>query len=156
MDDMPDMQKTAPVPRLMSSPSWIKLWPEPVYSELTVGRKYKSSWETSVWHRSYFCSGDILIQLCPWSKYHYIKNWLDSTSNEYWQIWRSLFWTTDIRGLLFYVYGTLQEGDSVLRQTVYKIKYMLVRFQKKGWLLFTACGNLLNNASFCQQLYSNQ
>lgn len=40
-----DMPRAALVPGLMNSPCWVKLWQEPVYNELTVGRKYKSSWE---------------------------------------------------------------------------------------------------------------
>lgn len=61
---VPDMPRAALVPGLMSSLNWVKLWQEPIYNELTVGRTYKSSWETSAWHRSCFCSGDILIQVC--------------------------------------------------------------------------------------------
>lgn len=139
IDDMPDMHKTALFPRLMSSSSWVKLWQEPVYSESTLGRKYKSSWETSVWHKL-FLFGWHSNPSVSLIEYHYITHWLDSTSNKYWQIWRSLVWATNRRGLLS-IYGPLQQGDSVLRQTVYKIKqYILVRFQKKKHIFFSLHG----------------
>lgn len=129
---MPDITRAALVPGLMSFLSWVKFLQEPVHNELTVRRKYKSSWETSAWHRSCVCSGGILIQVCRCLTTAKIVLHIQQVLTNTMKFVLSYY----ISGLL-YIWCTTTGWFSALSHCLWnKKKYMLVRFQKKGTISF--------------------